>query len=218
MNNSTPIHLYTSDMAGVHHIYSSSLASAPSLIASTYGDDGRRSLIGSYYSNVLASLEAHHGGEEQHLFPLLIERAPEARQKVELGATQHHDVVALLTIARAAVAEWESKGDSEAGNVVSALGALNTALVPHLDYEEATIVPLAIEHVSMDEWVMVPRYAREHFKGDKFWLIMGLAWETLTDEERAMRLGQLPPDLRQWWETFGEPSFNDMISEVRQAG
>lgn len=218
MASSVPIHPFTSDMAGVHHVYRSALASAPSLIQSAADDDARRALIASYYVNVLASLEVHHGGEELFLFPPLLDRVPEERGTVEAGIEQHHEVVSLLTAAQVSVAKWEAAGDPEAQDLLSALEDLSEALAPHLDYEEATIVPLCVEHVTVEEWVMVPRYAREHFKGDKFWLIMGLAWETLSDADRATRLQQAPPDLRQWWETLGEPSFNQMIAEVRREG
>ena len=27
----------------------------------------------------------------------------------------------------------------------------------------------------------------------------------------------MTPEWREWWDTIGEPSFNDMIAEVRQA-
>ena len=206
----------TSDMAAVHQVFRSSLASAPALIESAAGNDDRRTLIASYYANVLAFLEAHHDGEEELLFPLLIERAPEHKGDVDLAIEQHHDVLTLLVAARTSVTAWEAKADAEAPELMRTLGSLDEALSAHLDLEEARIVPLATEHVTVEEWGMLPGHAMANFKGDKIWLIMGLIRENFTSEQRAMMLEHMPPPARQMWETMGEASFNEMIANVRR--
>jgi len=52
--------------------------------------------------------------------------------------------------------------------LVSPLGSLDRPLSAHLDQEEATIVPLAIEHVTVEEWAMIPAHGLAHFKGTSF--------------------------------------------------
>ena len=207
----------TSDMAAVHQVFRSSLASAPVLIESAAGDDDRRTLNASYYANVLAFLEAHHDGEEELLFPLLIERAPQQRSEVDLAIEQHQDVLTLLAAARTSVTAWEAKGDGEGPELVRNLGSLNEALAAHLDQEEARLVPLATEHVTAEEWGMLPGHAMANFKGDKIWLIMGLIRENFTPAQKATMLEHMPPPARQMWETMGEASFNEMIANVRQS-
>ena len=206
----------TSDMAAVHKVFRSSFASAPAFIESAAGDDRRQALIADYYSNVLAFLEAHHDGEEALLFPLLIERAPGRRGVVDGAVEQHEQVVTLLAEARTATESWQLKGDVEGPELGRALGALDAALSVHLDHEEATVVPLASEYVTAEEWGMLPGHAMATFRGDKIWLIMGLIRENFTPEQRAMMLEHMPPPPRQMWESVGEASFNDMIAEVRQ--
>lgn len=172
--------------------------------------------MANFYTNVLASVGSHHLGEEAILFPRLMERAPERRDVIARGTEQHEQVVPLLAAARAAVVAWESKGDPDGIALVGALDSLDRVLSVHLDDEEAAIVPLAIEHVTPEEWAMVPAHGVANFKGDKLWLIVGLDLESRTPESRAAMLGNMTPQWREWWETFGEPSFNAMISEVRQ--
>jgi len=53
-------------------------------------------------------------------------------------------------------------------------------------------------------------------KGDKLWLIVGLDLENRTPEQRAAMLDNMTTEWREWWDTVGEPSFNDLIAEVRQ--
>lgn len=153
-----------------------------------------------------------------HLFPLLRERAPDQSDLVNMAIEEHEQVIPLMSAADVAVAAWEATGDSAGPELADRLRCLGEVLAAHLDHEEATIVPLAVEHVTAEEWRMVPAYARANFKGDKFWLIVGLSAEHRAPEDWAEILDNAPPEFRRWWETEGEPSFNSLIAEVRQAG
>lgn len=218
MSESTSLRPDTSDMIGVHRVFRSSLASAPLFVGSAAGDDDRRHLIGNYYANLLAFLEVHHDGEEELVFPLLSERAPEQRATVELAVEQHHDVVSLLGSAKEAVGRWDDGGDEDAAAVTQALAALDQALSPHLDQEEANILPLAAQYLTAEEWGQLPGHGFGNFTGDKVWLILGLIRENFSDAQRAAMLEHMPPPARQMWETVGEASFNEMIAEVRRTG
>ena len=78
------------------------------------------------------------------------------------------------------------------------------------------IVPLVEEHLTAADMGVLG--VDENFKGDKIWLILGMVWENLSDQQRDMVSERVPSSLRQWWETVGEASFNDMIAEVRRTG
>ena len=216
MAEADSIHPLVAGMAVVHETFTSSFNDAPAFIESTVGDDYRRELIADFYTNVLASLEGHHHGEEELVFPLLMERAPEHREVVDLGMEQHEQVLPLLEAVKTAIETWESKGDAGGPELVRALRCLNEALTPHHDYEEATIVPLVAEHVTPEEWYTLRAQTPEQFKGDKPWLILGLALEVVTPEQRVTYSENLSPQMREWWDTEGEPSFEKMIVEVRQ--
>jgi iron-sulfur cluster repair protein YtfE (RIC family) len=211
-----PVRPDTSEMAAVHKVFRSSLNSAPHFIASTTGDDARRALVADYYANVLSFLEVHHDGEEELLFPLLAERAPEHKDRIDLALSQHHKALDALATSRVALAAWHENGDSEAADLERSLDALDGVLSAHLDMEESEIVPLAGDHVTVEEWGMLPAHGFANFKGDKIWLILGLIRENFTDEQRAVMLAHMPPPAVQMWETMGEASFDQMIGEVRQ--
>ena len=84
--------------------------------------------------------------------------------------------------------------------------------------EEAEIVPLAGDHVTVEEWGMLPAHGFANFTGDKVWLILGLIRENFTDEQRAIMLAQMPPPAVEMWQSMGEASFDQMMAEVRQNG
>jgi iron-sulfur cluster repair protein YtfE (RIC family) len=213
---SEPVRPDTSEMAAVHKVFRSSFNSAPHFIASTKGDEARRALIADYYSNVLCFLEVHHDGEEELLFPLIAERVPEHKDRIDLALAQHHEAMDALKASRVTLEAWQQKGDSEAAELERSLDALDRVLSAHLDMEESEIVPLAGDHVTAEEWGMLPAHAFGHFEGDKIWLILGLIRENFTDEQRAIMLAHMPPPAVQMWETMGEASFDQMIGQVRQ--
>lgn len=190
-------------MAVAHDGFRFSFAAAPALIGSASSDEVRRGLIADYYSNVLNVLEVHHHGEEELYFPLLIERFPEEGERIELGAKQHHEVVAFLEAATDAVTEWATKGNAENANVLSTLGALENALSIHLEYEERTIVPLE-DGLTAEDRVLCLDRMMEHHVG---------------------RIPNLPAVLlslahgRSYlWQAVGEASFRDMIAKGPQPG
>jgi iron-sulfur cluster repair protein YtfE (RIC family) len=186
-------------MAVAHDGFRFSLASAPALIHSATGDEVRRALIATYFTNMLTVLEVHHHGEEELYFPVLIERFPEEREKVDLGAKQHHEVVSFSEAAMDAVTEWGANVDAQSAKVLSALEALEVALSVHLEYEEKTIVPLE-EGLTPDDRTICLDRMREH---------------------HVARIPDLPVVLLSLghgraylWQAVGEASFREMISKV----
>lgn len=207
----------TTDMPAVHKVFRDSLAAAPRFVSSTAGDDGRREVIANYYANLIDFLRVHHEGEEEIVFPLLVERAPGQRALVDKAAGDHHQVVGLMAAVGEHLELWQAKGDDDdARGVLEALVALEAALVPHLDEEEADVLPLAAAHINAEEWGRLPGHAMSHFQGDKLWLILGLIRENFTQEQRDTMLAHMPPPAREMWETVGQRSFEELISQVRQ--
>ncbi len=206
----------TSDMAAVHKVFRDSLASAPRFVASAASDDTRREVIANYYANLIDFLRVHHEGEEELLFPVLSERVPEQQGILDKAVADHHTVVELIATADNRIEMWTVEGDGGAESLLGALGALEAALIPHLDDEEAFVVPLAATHMNAAEWGQLPGHGMSHFQGDKIWLILGLIRENFTQQQRDMMLANMPPPAREMWETIGEQSFNELIVEVRQ--
>jgi hemerythrin-like domain-containing protein len=218
MSDSARVHPDTSDMAAVHQVFRSSLASGPEFVASAASDDERRALIANYYANLMAFLKVHHEGEEELVFPLLIERDPEHRAVVERCESQHADVVGRMLAVNESVNSWELKGDSGAPELLEAMRSLDESLTPHLDEEETEVVPLAAEHLTVEEWGAMPAHGMRNFEGDKVWLIVGLIRENFTQQQRDAMLEAMPPPARQMWEGMGEAAFNTLIAQVRQTG
>jgi hypothetical protein len=207
----------TSDMAAVHRVYRQALDLAPRLVGGAEGDAGRAEVVGSYYYNVLRFLEVHHQGEDHLVTPLLVERcAPADVETVQRVAAQHKPVEAPIDGAHAALQAWRQDPDAASTKqLVSDLGALQDVLIPHLDEEEETVVPLAAAHMSAEEWGALPGHGLGNFQGDNIWLILGLIREQMNDTQRQLMLEHMPPPVADAWRNTGEAEFTAFITEVR---
>jgi iron-sulfur cluster repair protein YtfE (RIC family) len=205
----------TTDMLAVHGVFRDTLGAAPTLVGGIApGDAERVALIANYYENILSFLEAHHDGEEHLVFPLLRERDAAAARLIDEMTEQHHEAVALLQQARAALAEWPG-GDASAQKAAEErLDVLGSHLGEHLDEEEEKVLPLAAEYLSMEEWGALPGHGMANFHGDKIWLILGLIRERQTEEQRAAMTANMPLPAREMWTGFGQQAFKDYASVI----
>jgi iron-sulfur cluster repair protein YtfE (RIC family) len=208
----------TSDMYAVHGVFRDTLGAAPTLVGGVApGDAERVALIANYYENVLSFLEAHHDGEEHLVFPLLRERCAGDEVLIDHMSDQHHEALALLEKAKVSLAAWPG-GDATAQTAAQErLAELGNHLLEHLNEEEAKVLPLAAEHLSMEEWGALPGHGMANFHGDKIWLILGLIRERMTDAQRAAMVAHMPLPALEMWTGFGEQAFKDYASVVEVA-
>jgi hypothetical protein len=205
----------TTDMFAVHGVFRDTLGAAPTLVGDIApGDAERVALIANYYENILSFLEAHHDGEEQLVFPLLRERCAGDDALIDHMDAQHHEALALLQEARAALTAWPG-GDAAAQRATQErLDELGSHLLEHLSEEEQKVLPLAAAHLSPEEWGALPGHGLANFHGDKIWLILGLIRERMTEEQRAAMLAHMPPPAVDMWTGFGEQAFKDYATVV----
>lgn len=210
-------HCDTSDMRFPHGMFRTAFGEAPSLIdATSPGDRERANRLGSLYANVLAFLRAHHGAEDELLWPLLRVRAPEHQALLDRMENQHQAVDEVTSAAEKAIAAYQADPCVARGQaLVVALRRLSIELDAHLVEEEREILPLAAVTVAQEEWGQMPGWAAQHFQGDRFGLMVGLLFEQMTPEEVAATLGHLPPAFQQMWRESGERDYRAFMADLR---
>jgi hypothetical protein len=207
----------TSDMIRVHRVFRDAFGCAAQLVGAASSDDPDRvACVAAYYGNVLAFLHAHHEGEEELIWPKLLGRAPERAELVGRIAGQHHGVLEWLGLAERRLAEWVADPSVDRGAALAgALATLGAELGLHLDEEERSILPLAAQHLSVDEWGELPGHGMRSFRGDKIWLVLGLIQEQLTPAGIAEMEAHMPPPVREFWTTAGRPQFQAFVTQLR---
>lgn len=111
----------------------------------------RQRRLGRHLLWLMAQLRWHHEGEDHSLWPLLLERAPEARAVLEDMEQEHHaldgPLLLLEAAARGLVARRADRHD-----VVAALDSLTGPLLDHLGHEESAALPVVRRALSHAEW------------------------------------------------------------------
>ncbi len=209
----------TSDMLIPHNMLRDALGRADGLIGSVASDDAARAaVVGSFFDNVLRFLDAHHKGEDILLYPLARERRPEHVELFDRMDAEHHAAGAADAAATETLAAW--RADPNTGNATAlagALGNLRAVLETHLEDEERSFLPIAATTFTAEEWGELPGHVARTFTGDKLWLILGLVFEQMNDEQRALTIAHMPPPVVEMWNGPGAPSFAAFIADVRGA-
>jgi hypothetical protein len=204
------------DMFSVHEAFRRGLREAPLQIAAIDGDEERASRFAAYLGDLLWLLHAHHDGEDELLYPLLVERVPDDRSLFDEMDAQHRGITdALSTCLRANSSYGESPSTPHARNLSEACDTLGAALGGHLDQEETDILPLAQVWVTPEEWGQLPGHAMRSYQGPRLWMPLGLATEAMPDDLRAGIESHLPPPVASMWFGGGADSFSAEMELIR---
>lgn len=206
----------TQDMLAVHQVFRDALAAAPLLVGEVAaGDAARAAQVHSFYANVLSFLHGHHSSEDELVWPLLTVRCGRAAAEVERIAAQHGALDPAIERAEVLLAGWAATPDPALGAAVQhALAQLRELLVAHLDEEEEVVLPLAAEHLTLEEWEALPAHGMKSFTGDKLWLVIGMLRDRMTQEQRDQMLAHMPPPLAEFWQSVGERTYRDFLTEL----
>jgi hypothetical protein len=97
-----------------------------------------------------------------------------------------------------------------------ALSATSAPFSRHnLEDEERSFLPIAATPFTAEEWGELPGHVARTFTGDKLWLILGLVFEQMTDEQRVLTIAHMPPPAVEMWNGPAAASFT---ADVRGTG
>jgi hemerythrin-like domain-containing protein len=112
-----------------------------------------QSSIGPYWAFYSSILDYHHHNEDDHDFPLLVSKYPDIQPLVdELGA-DHRQMLSVLKEIDTAVDSFQKQPNVTNRDAVNA-GAveLRDLFFPHLDREDAEVLPMYAKWIPFDEW------------------------------------------------------------------
>ena len=158
---------------------------------------GRVAFLADHIDFSLTMLHIHHEGEDELLYPKLIERAPDQALITQEVEHEHELIKTALDAVSAACAAWRAESTAETGEALAAaLDELNTTAQHHLDDEEQKIVPLAAVTVTQEEWDALNKHAAAEIPWAKRPIAFGMMLEPLSDAERAHMMRSAPGPLR----------------------
>jgi hemerythrin-like domain-containing protein len=208
---------WVGEMAIVHRVFRKELGMLPGLVTGTADGDRRRArTLGRHYRFVTQVLHDHHTYEDDHLWPVLLERCPMDAELINRMEEQHERVAAWIAALPAAWQAWEFTADPAAGaRLGEGLAALSAALDEHLHDEEVFLLPIMEDHLTVAEWKAFGKHAAKKMDKRKglFWI--GLMFEDITDDEYARFWAGLPLYVRMGYRVAGPTSYRSGVARVR---
>ncbi len=165
---------------------------------------------------VLDGLHHHHSGEDDILWPALLERAAPSTGLVETMQAQHDVVDGYAEQAAPLLDTWESTASATTGTeLADVLDRFAAALFEHLDLEEREILPLVERHVTVAEWNSLGEHGIEEMDKKMLPILFGAILEDATPDERRALLAKQPLAVRVLLRVVGARQYRRFVTRVR---
>ncbi|MEV6414495.1 nitroreductase/quinone reductase family protein [Kribbella sp. NPDC051718] len=212
---SDPREARVEEMAVIHRIFRRGFPQVAGLVRRTPPTaTARAEAIAAHLDFLLNGLHNHHSGEDENIWPRLLERAAPQAELIDRMEKQHQVVAERSSRVRAALESWRAapvNGDE----LAAALDDFTQALVEHLDDEEANVVPLMRDRIDAGEWRRFGQETFEKFTNPEKLIAAGTLEEVATPEEAQWFLGELPLPIKLMWRLLGRRRYRRYIARVR---
>jgi len=190
----------TWEMVVIHKWFRREFRLMPGLIrAVTAGDTARSEYVGEHIAGMAEALHHHHHGEDELLWPKLLDRVGSLNTSLVQRMEAQHDVVATgLSKVNTLLPRWRATADAATRDeLASVLADISAAVDEHLGEEEKEILPLVSIYVTQAEWTALGNHGKSSIpKGAKGFIVLGGILEDATPEERSRFLGIIPPPVK----------------------
>jgi hemerythrin-like domain-containing protein len=135
-------------------------------------------------------LHHHHEGEDNSFFPFIVSARPDVGPLIDELVLEHEELVKNLDAVDRAVAALTAQPNEDNKKALhDAIVEVRDQLVPHLDVEDAKLLPAAAESVDPKEWARLGREAMRSLPKDDLPVIAG----ALDEVVRGLPREQWPP-------------------------
>lgn len=210
----------TYDMVVVHNAFRRHFRALPALVAGVApGDVERARVLADFLAELGTGLHSHHTGEDELMWPLLLERAPMAAALILRLEEQHERIAELSTRAQRDAAEFATAAAPAARDRFAATAtALATALDEHLAEEETHILSVVEQVMTVPEWRALGERGRAHVPKDRQLVFLGFLLHAAAAPDRRKVLAELPWPARLAWRLFGRRTFDREYRQVYGLG
>ena len=205
----------TEEMAVVHRIFRRGFPMMAELVRQTpRGATSRSEPIGEHLDFLLNGLHNHHTGEDEHIWPRLLERAAPQAELIIRMEKQHEVVAERSERVRTLLQTWR-RMPTDGEELATALDEFTAALVEHLDDEEAHAVPMMRAHITAEEWTRFGQKAFEKFTDPEKLIATGALEDVATREEATWFTGDLPLPIKLMWRLVGRRKYARYMERVK---
>jgi iron-sulfur cluster repair protein YtfE (RIC family) len=199
----------TGEMVVVHNCFRREFGNLPGLIrAVPAGDTARAEVVVGHLLELSRGLHHHHTGEDELMWPLLLERATTDRALILRMEEQHERIAELEGRTSELARAFAPSADPAAGRLLAeTLTLLNDALDEHMAEEERHVLPLVEQVMTVEEWTALGERGRAGMPKDRQLVQLGFLLLGTTPEQRRDFLAELPLPARIAWRLLGRRAF-----------
>jgi hemerythrin-like domain-containing protein len=154
----------------------------------------RRVALADHVGWLMDFLHAHHRGEDDGLYPLVMAKNPQAAAMVAEMDAEHALISPAIRALEEAAAAYRADPADSGEHLLAALATMAAVLLPHLEREEVEMMPIVAASITVRDWEHFDQETNVKHKGlmalgmEGHWLIDG------TDaESRSCVVGLVPP-------------------------
>ncbi len=209
MTASAPTRPDTREMIIVHNVFRRVFGDLPGLLrAVAPGDATRAGVLADAYTEISTGLHHHHTGEDELLWPVLVQRVEADRCFVLRAEEQHERVHELLERAKPQVEAFRQTASGPARDALAAtIQELDAVLRDHMTDEERYILPLVGAHMTVAEWEKIGERGRAGIPKDRLLIQLGWILDGVPPADRRAMLRKLPLPARIAWRLLGRRAF-----------
>ncbi|GGQ42898.1 hypothetical protein GCM10010166_08880 [Couchioplanes caeruleus subsp. azureus] len=206
----------TNEMVIVHQVYRREFRLLPALVRGVAdGDRARAREVAEHCRFLTRALHHHHSDEDALLWPWLVAAAEVSTAVTERMQSQHERAAALLTEVDQLTPCWAADADAVLREeLAQTLTALHTVLVEHLDDEEANLLPLVAEYITVAQWRELSRRGRRSMPMRQGLVFLGMMLQDATAAERSGILAQMPAPVRFIFSRIGMPAYRRYVTRI----
>jgi hemerythrin-like domain-containing protein len=122
--------------------------------------DALKPVIGRFWEFYAAGLHHHHHTEDTVAFPALVAVRPHLAGLLEELEEDHRNLVVAMDAVQFRVTAFDSQPDPTTQRAMhDSLAALRDDFFPHLDVEDAKVIPVFAEAISPKDWDRMDKQA-----------------------------------------------------------
>lgn len=207
----------THQMVVGHRVFRREFRLLPDLIGAVEdGNTARARVLAEHAKDVTTALHVHHSGEDEVLWPRLLNRVSLHSELVHRMQLQHEQIAEYLERIESLLPVWaETAGRRERDGLAMTFADASVALEEHLDAEEREILPLVAAHLTAAEWDELGKRMHASMPRDRMLKFFGMMLEDATPEERRQMTSALPLPVRAMWTLVGRRNYQGIVRSVR---
>jgi hemerythrin-like domain-containing protein len=199
----------TYEMVFVHNCFRRQFHALPGLVHGVPdGDTTRARTVVDFVDELTAMLHHHHSGEDDLMWPLLLDRAPMDSALILRMEEQHERIAEIYQQAGTLARDFASSADPSCREELAhALTDLATGLDEHLADEENLVLPLVEEVMTVAEWEALNERGRAGMPKSRQLIYLGFLLQANTPERGREFLANMPLPVRMLWTVVGRGAF-----------